>query len=560
MEKKWWKEAVVYQIYPRSFKDSNGDGIGDLRGIIEKLDYLKDLGISVIWISPIYPSPNKDNGYDISNYRGIMPEFGTMEDFDILLEEIHHRDMKLVLDLVVNHTSDQHPWFIESRKSKDNPYRDYYIWKEPRAGKEPTNWGAYFSGSAWQYDETTKQYYLHQFVPEQPDLNWENPRVRKEIFDMMHWWCQKGVDGFRMDVISLISKPEVYIDGILSEGELYAFCGNITANGPRVHEYLQEMNREVLSHYDLITVGETTCVTLEEAKKYARSDGKELNMIFQFEHMDIDSDERGKWTDKSLYLPDLKRVMNHWQRGLEDIAWNSLYWNNHDQPRIVSRWGDDSEAYREVSAKMLATCLHMMQGTPYIYQGEELGMTNMHFQSIDECDDIEEKNIYQDLVAERKIYTPEKMLEIISKKGRDNARTPMQWNAEKNAGFSEGTPWLAVNPNYITINVREQIGNEDSIYHYYRKLIALRREKEIVVYGKYRALEEEHENLFIYTREWDRQRLLIICNFSKEEQEIPESIQYILKGDTKILLSNYDTSCEYIRGYEARVYEYMEKE
>lgn len=559
MERKWWKEAVVYQIYPRSFKDSNGDGIGDLRGIIEKLDYLKDLGISVIWISPIYQSPNKDNGYDISDYTAIMPEFGTMEDFDILLAEIHNRGMKLVLDLVVNHTSDQHPWFMESRKSKDNPYREYYVWKDPKEGKEPTNWGAYFSGSAWQYDEATKQYYLHQFVPEQPDLNWENPAVRKEIFDMMHWWCQKGVDGFRMDVISLISKPQEYMDGIVQEGEPYAFCGNITANGPKVHEYLQEMNREVLSCYDLITVGETTCVTLEEAQKYARSDGKELNMVFQFEHMDIDSDERGKWTDKKMYLPDLKKVLNRWQRGLEDIAWNSLYWNNHDQPRIVSRWGDDSDEYRELSAKMLATCLHMMQGTPYIYQGEELGMTNMRFRSIEECDDVEEKNIYKDLVLDRKLYTSEKMLDIISKKGRDNARTPMQWNTDKNAGFTDGMPWLAVNPNYIKINAKEQVENEVSIYHYYRKLISLRRENEIIVYGKYRSLEDEHEKLFVYTREWQSQRLLVICNFSKEEQEIPDKVKALLNGGKKILLSNYADSCEYIRAYEAVVYEYVEK-
>ena len=317
MQKAWWKEAVVYQIYPRSFMDSNGDGIGDLQGIIKKLDYIKNLGITVIWVSPIYKSPNKDNGYDISDYQAIMDEFGTMEDFDELLKEIHQRGMKLVMDLVVNHTSDQHKWFLESRKSKDNKYRDYYIWKDPVDGHEPTNWGSYFSGSAWQFDETTGQYYLHQFVPEQPDLNWDNPVVRKEVFDMMTWWCEKGIDGFRMDVISLISKPEEYKDGPVKEGEKYSFCGAVTANGPHEHEYLQEMNQKVLSRYNLLTVGETSCVTLEEAKKYARSDGKELSMVFQFEHMDVDSDEHGKWTDKKLYLPDLKEVLNRWQKGLE---------------------------------------------------------------------------------------------------------------------------------------------------------------------------------------------------------------------------------------------------
>lgn len=554
MEKSWWKEAVVYQIYPRSFMDSNGDGIGDLQGIIQKLDYLKNLGISVIWVSPIYKSPNKDNGYDISDYRDIMEEFGTLEDFDELLAEVHKRGMKLVMDLVVNHTSDQHPWFLESRKSKDNKYSDYYIWKDPVDGNEPTNWGGYFSGSAWQYDENRGQYYLHQFVPEQPDLNWDNETVRKEVYDMMRWWCEKGIDGFRMDVISLISKPEEYLDGPLNPGEKYSFCGAITANGPRVHEYLQEMNREVLSRYDLITVGETTCVTLDEAKKYARSDGKELNMVFQFEHMDVDSDEHGKWTDKKLYLPDLKKVLNRWEKGLEGVAWNSLYWDNHDQPRVVSRWGNDSDQYRELSAKMLATCLHMMEGTPYVYQGEELGMTNMHFTDISQCDDIEEKNIYVDLVQDAKVYTHEQMMDIISKKGRDNARTPMQWDTTENAGFTTGTPWLGVNPNYTTINAADQVEDENSIYNYYKKLIQLRKEEDIIVYGNYESLEEEDENLYIYTRSLQNKKLLVICNFTDKDLKVPDSVREMVEKNRGILISNYKEGAERLRPYEATVY------
>ena len=374
MDKKWWKEAVVYQIYPRSFMDSNGDGIGDLNGITSRLDYLKDLGVDVIWLSPVYQSPNDDNGYDISDYRAIMQEFGTMEDFDRMLSEMHKRGIRLVMDLVVNHTSDEHKWFVESRKSKDNTYRDYYIWRDAKEGKEPNNWGSCFSGSAWKYDPQTEMYYLHLFSTKQPDLNWENPAVRKEVFDMMNWWCEKGIDGFRMDVISMISKPEGLPDGKIPEGGLYGDSGCV--NGPHVHEYLQEMNREVLSKYDLMTVGECAGVTIEEAEKYASADGKELSMVFQFELVDLASGTYGKWTDKRVPLKDFKRVMTAWQTELEGKAWNSLFLGNHDQPRCLSRFGDDSPEYRVVSAKMLATCLHMMQGTPYVYQGDELGMKN----------------------------------------------------------------------------------------------------------------------------------------------------------------------------------------
>lgn len=555
MEKRWWKEAVVYQIYPRSFMDSNGDGIGDLNGIAQRLEYIKELGADVIWISPFYKSPNKDNGYDISDYQDIMDEFGTMDDFDKMLAKAHELGLKIVVDLVVNHSSDQHKWFLEAKKSKDNPYRDYYIWKDPVDGHEPTNWGGYFSGSAWQYSEETGQYYLHQFVPEQPDLNWENPKVRQEVFDMMNWWCEKGIDGFRMDVISLISKPDVYEDGPVKPGEKYSFCGSITANGPRVHEYLQEMNREVLSKYDLITVGEAVCVTIDEAKKYAGIDTNELNMVFHFEHMELlDSDIHGKWTMKKMYLPELKEIMSKWQTELEGVAWNSLYWDNHDQPRIVSRWGNDSEEYREISAKMLATCLHMMEGTPYVYQGEELGMTNMKFNEITEVDDIEEKNIYKDLVIDRPVYTHEEMMKIISTKGRDNARTPMQWDDSANGGFTTGTPWFAVNPNYKEINAAAQVEDPDSVYNYYKKLIRLRHENEIIVYGTYELLEPEHEELYVYKRKLDEKELLIICNFTENTVELPQTIAGLVKNNKGILVGNYDTVSEKnVRPYEAVV-------
>lgn len=555
MEKKWWKESVVYQIYPRSFMDSNGDGIGDLNGITQRLEYIKELGADVIWISPIYKSPNKDNGYDISDYQDIMDEFGTMEDFDRLLARAHELGLKIVLDLVVNHSSDMHKWFLEAKKSKDNEYRDYYIWKDPVDGHEPTNWGGYFSGSAWEYSEETGQYYLHQFVPGQPDLNWDNPKVRKEVFDMMNWWCEKGIDGFRMDVISLISKPEVYEDGPVKPGEKYSFCGDICANGHRVHEFLQEMNREVLSKYDLITVGETTNVTIEHAKKYAGFDTNELNMVFQFEHMGVDGDDHGKWTMKPMYLPELKEIMSKWQTELEGVAWNSLYWDNHDQPRIVSRWGNDSEEYREISAKMLATCLHMMQGTPYVYQGEELGMTNMCFKEISETDDIEEKNIYKDLVIDMPVYTHEEMMEIISKKGRDNARTPMQWDDSANGGFTTGTPWFTSNPNYKTINAAAQVNDPNSVFSYYKNLIKLRKENDIIVYGTYELLEAAHEELFIYKRKLEDKELLVICNFSDKEVALPDAVAEIAASQKGILVSNYDeTDVNTVKPYEATVY------
>ncbi|MDY4669747.1 MAG: alpha-glucosidase [Oliverpabstia sp.] len=522
MDKKWWKESIVYQIYPRSFKDSNGDGIGDLNGITEKMDYLQELGINVLWLSPVYESPNDDNGYDISDYQAIMKEFGTMEDFDRMLKAAHEHGIKLVMDLVVNHTSDEHPWFVESRKSVDNPYRDYYIWRPAKDGKEPNNWGSCFSGPAWEFDDETQMYYLHLFSKKQPDLNWDNPKVRQEVFDMMNWWLEKGVDGFRMDVISLISKEPDLPDAPPGINGYASF--NAPANGPHVHEYLQEMREKVLNNADTITVGECSGVTLEEAKKYARSDGKELNMVFQFEHMDVDADGSNKWTKKKMDLRDMKSVLTKWQKGLEDIAWNSLFWENHDQPRSVSRFGNDSLEYREVSAKMLATCLHMMQGTPYVYQGEELGMTNAPFASVEQFRDLDSINAYRELVEEQNVFTSEEMMSFLRYKSRDNARTPFQWDDSENGGFTTGEPWIMVNPNYVQINAKNQLEDPDSVFHYYQKLIQLRKEKELIVYGAYDLLLPESKEIYAYTRTWRDEKLITVCNFSEQEveMEIPE--------------------------------------
>lgn len=553
MERKWWKESVVYQIYPRSFMDSNGDGIGDIRGIISKLDYLKELGIDVIWLSPVYQSPNDDNGYDISDYQAIMQEFGTMEDFDEMLKASHERGIKIMMDLVVNHTSDEHRWFVESRKSKENPYRDYYIWRDAKDGREPNNWGSCFGGSAWQYDETTDMYFLHLFSKKQPDLNWDNEMVRKEVFDMMAWWLEKGVDGFRMDVISMISKVPGLPDGPKGKDALFGDFGPSVINGPHVHDYLKEMRREVLSKFDTITVGETSGVTVEEAVKYAADDESELNMVFQFEQNDLDGGEHGKWNLNKIYLPALKAVLNRWQTYLEGKAWNSLYWSNHDQPRSVSRYGNDKEPYRELSAKMLGTCLHMMKGTPYIYQGEELGMTNVPFASIDEFRDIESINAYREF-TENDIIAPEEMMKYLNYKSRDNARTPMQWSDDKNGGFTKGTPWIKVNPNYTKINAGEQMEREDSVFHYYQKLISLRKKEPVIVYGTFELLMPEDEDIFMYTRTYEQEKLLVICNFSQKEREleIPEEWQ---KGT--VLLGNYKDAAVgrkmCLRDYEAIV-------
>ena len=551
MKKAWWKEAVIYQIYPRSFMDSNGDGIGDLQGIISRLDYLKYLGIDVIWLSPVYQSPNDDNGYDISDYQDIMEEFGTMADFDELLAAAHERGIKIVMDLVVNHTSDEHRWFVESRKSVDNAYRNYYIWREGKdAQTPPNNWGSCFGGPAWQYDGETGMYYLHLFSRKQPDLNWDNPKVREEVFDMMTWWCDKGIDGFRMDVISMISKTKEMPDGEVHG--LYGSFDPYCVHGPNVHQYLREMNEKVLSKYDIMTVGETAGVTTEQAKQYAGEDAHELNMVFQFEHVEGDG-KYGKWTDEKMPLTKLKKILSRWQSELYGKAWNSLFWDNHDQPRAVSRFGDDRPQYREMSAKMLATCLHMMQGTPYIYQGEELGMTNYPFRNPEEFRDIESINAYREWCREGTV-SHEVFWPCITFKSRDNARTPVQWDDSPQAGFTSGNPWIAVNPNYTQINAKAETADPGSVFHYYRKLIALRKEYPIIVYGRYELLMEDDEDLYVYTREMDEEKLLVVCSFCDHETgfTIPDEF-----AKASCLISNtdgnYDRAEITLKPYEAFV-------
>ena len=571
MKRTWWKESVVYQIYPRSFRDSNGDGIGDLRGIIEKLDHLKDLGINAVWLSPVYQSPNDDGGYDISNYEDIAPEFGTLADWEEMVAGMHKRGIKLLMDLVVNHTSDEHPWFAESRKSKDNPFRDYYIWRpgkptpDGKGIQEPNNWLSFFSGSAWQYDELTGEYYLHLFSRKQPDLNWENPLVRQAVFDMMNRWMKKGVDGFRMDVINLISKVPGLPDApVTNPNSRYQWAAQFFANGPRLLEFLGEMKREVLSNYDCFSVGETVEVNTRNAIDLTNEVNGPLNMVFQFEHMGLDNLPGGsKWDLAPLKLGDLKRTMTRWQNDLDGNGWNSLYLSNHDQPRTVSRFGNDKR-YRVESAKMLATFLHMMQGTPYIYQGEEIGMTNVRFGKIEEYRDIETFNMYREAVQEQG-KDAKKVMESIYAKGRDNARTPMQWNAQAQGGFTSGTPWIAVNPNYTAVNVEQAVGDPNSVYHYYQKLIALRKDNPIMVYGHYHLLEEVSDPIYAFTRTPDAgasataKRLLVILNFSDEPARfiLPAGVPV---NTRKLLISNYpvdsveDIRQFTLRPYEARVY------
>lgn len=547
-----WKESVVYQIYPRSFKDSNGDGIGDIKGIIEGLDYLQRLGVNVVWLSPVYKSPNDDNGYDISDYKAIMKEFGTMEDFEDLLKEAHKRKIKIIMDLVVNHTSDEHQWFKESKKSKDNKYRDYYIWRNGKDGRPPNNWSSFFSGSAWQYDKNTDMYYLHLFSKKQPDLNWENSEVRKEVFDMMKWWLDKGIDGFRMDVISLIAKDITTDD----ESSKVNASNEPNINSARVHKFLKEMNSQVLSHYDIMTVGETPGVDPYEALKFVGKSRNELNMVFQFEHVGIGDGPEGKWGESEFSLKEFKNIMSKWENILEEDGWNSLYLSNHDQPRSVSRFGNDTE-YRVESAKMLATCIHMMKGTPYVYQGEELGMTNVKFESLDDYRDIETINAYRDYVEGGK-KSKEEMMKAIYKRGRDNARTPFQWDNSENAGFTKGTPWIKVNPNYTNINAKAQINDENSVFNYYRKLIDLRKKYKIIVYGKYELILDDDENIYAYLRKLNNEILLVICNFSSKNSKfvLPADIKYRKK---ERIISNYNIDFDEIekidlRPYEARVY------
>lgn len=550
MKKIWWKEAIAYQVYPRSFMDSNGDGIGDIQGVISKLDYLQELGIDVIWISPIYQSPNDDNGYDISDYQAIMDEFGTMEDFDELLEAAHRRGMKLIMDLVINHTSDEHPWFIEARSSKDNPYRDYYIWHPGKNGQEPNNWESIFGGSAWEYDETTKEYYLHVFSKKQPDLNWENSIVRNDLYTMVNWWLDKGIDGFRVDAISHIKKVDGFPDMPNPKKKKYVPSYKGHMNRPGIQAFLEELKEKTFANYDIMTVGEANGVSMDEAEEWVGEEKGKFDMIFQFEHLDL----WGKHTNTGLDIHALKKTLTKWQKGLEDIGWNALFLENHDQPRSISTWGN-SEAYRVESAKSLATMYFLMQGTPFIYQGQEIGMTNVQFPSINDYDDVGMRNYYHEELSKG---TPvEKIMEVIWKTGRDNSRTPMQWTNAKHAGFTDGNPWMKVNPNYTEINVEKELKNPNSIYYYYKKLIKLRKAHNVFIYGSYDLILENDDYVYAYTRTLDDEVVLILTNlFPKEvEIELPAKLELMEK---ELLLSNYDVlEGNVMKPYEARVYRLM---
>ena len=552
--KKWWQNSVVYQIYPRSFQDSNGDGIGDIQGIIKRLDYLHELGIDAIWLSPVCRSPQDDNGYDISDYQDIDPMFGNLDDLEQLISEAKKRNIRIIMDLVLNHSSDEHRWFTEAKKSKDNPYHDYYVWRDGEEGVYPNDMGSAFGGPAWEWVPELKQYYFHQFSVKQPDLNWENPKVRREIYDMILWWMDKGVGGFRLDVIDQIAK----------EPDL-----KITNNGPRLHEFIQELSRETFQKGDLITVGEAWGADIDRAKLYSKPDGSEFSMVFQFEHMMLDQEPgKEKWDFCPLPFVKLKKCLEKWQKELHGCGWNSLFWDNHDLPRIVSRWGNDRE-YRVEAAKMLATVLHGMEGTPYVYQGEELGMTNVRFDSIEQYQDIEIRNMYRERLE--KGYAEKDIMESIYAKGRDNARTPMQWDDTENAGFTTGTPWLGVNPNYTEINARSQLQDENSVFHYYKKLIHLRKENSIFVDGDFTLLLPEDENIFAYVREYEGRKLLVAANFTDKEVECPLLKEWGVPADedgaaksrdngVKLLIHNYNDlpSQQKLRPYEAMIWEKAE--
>lgn len=583
--RQWWKEAVVYQVYPRSFNDANGDGIGDLKGITEKLPYLAKLGINVIWLSPVFDSPNVDNGYDISDYFAIMSDFGTMEDFDEMLETAHKHGIKILMDLVANHTSDEHPWFKESRSSKDNPYRDYYIWKDPKGFDEdgnpipPNNWASEFGGPAWEWDEATGQFYLHIFFKEQPDLNWENEKVREDLYSMVRWWLDKGVDGFRLDAINIISKPEGFPDDPSTDFEKHtSSIPFVITNGTMVHPWMKELTRETFSRYDVMTVGETSATSPEDAKLWAGYHTGELNMIFHFDHMGVDNDPNGslggKWSYAPYKLTELKRILNDWQTILEGNAWGSLYWNNHDQPRVVSRFGNDSDEFRTLSAKQLATTLHFMQGTPYIYQGEEIGMTNVKFDSIEDYRDGDSIRFYEDMHVDHKRLSHEEAMQAIYIKGRDNARTPVQWDSSANAGFSpEGvTTWINVNPNYPAINAEAVLADEDSIFYHYQQLVALRRGelKDLMVYASFAPVDsvqvphDEDEAVYAYTRTGGadgspaNESLLVISNFTADELERDFAVLAEAReagARVELVSSNYkDDAGSTLRPYEAKVY------
>lgn len=536
---KWWQSSVVYQIYPRSFQDSNGDGIGDIAGITSRLEYLEKLGIDVIWLSPVYKSPNDDNGYDISDYEAILPEFGTMADMDELIREAKQRGIQIIMDLVVNHTSDEHPWFKEAKKSKTNPYRDYYIWRDPVNGGPPNDLQSIFSGSAWEFDKETNQYYFHLFSKRQPDLNWENPAVQEEVWKLMNFWLAKGIGGFRMDVIDLIGK-------IPDKG--------ITGNGPKLHEYLKKMHKETFGKYDVLTVGETWGATPEIAKLYSNPDREELSMVFQFEHISLDElPGKSKWDLQPLDFIQLKAILSKWQTALGDEGWNSLFWNNHDLPRIISRWGNDSPKYRVKSGKMLATILHLMKGTPYIYQGEEIGMVNTPVSSIEELDDIESLNMYRERLAAG--YDKADILASINKKGRDNARRPMQWSNHEHGAFTTGTPWLELSPRYSEINVENELADSESLFYHYQRLIQLRKNNPLVVWGTYQELVPNDTQLFVYERSYENETWLIVANFYEEEADFSHESHKV----KEIILSNYsDSSVDlanlHLRAYETVVY------
>lgn len=556
-ETAWWKKSVVYQVYPKSFYDSDADGYGDLNGLCEKLPYLAKLGVDVIWLNPIFQSPQVDNGYDISNYRQIEPKLGTMEDFEHLLQEAHKLGLRIILDIVVNHTSDQHYWFEQAKKSKDNPYHDYYIWKDEPAN----NWGSSFGGTTWEYVEEVDQYYLHLFAKEQPDLNWENDRVRQEVYDILRYWVDKGVDGFRFDVITLVSKDPAYPDGPVIQNKAYGSYYAGCASGPRVHEFLHEMNEEVLSKHDIMTVGEAPHTSADEAMKYTGADREELQMVFHFDHMHLDYNENGKYAKNRVKLTDLKRVMTLWQEKMEQCnGWNSLYWSNHDQARAVTRFGNESEKYRVISAKMLGTVLHMMKGTPYIFEGEELGMTNAYFDKIEDYRDLEAIDTFHDFTG-RKGFSEKETLELLRLKSRDNARTPMQWDASENAGFTKATPWIDVIDNYKEVNVENCLKDENSVFYYYQKLIQLRHELPIVTDGVYELLDADNEKVYAYLRKGERENLIVAANFTDEvlSYSVDDSVK---ASESKLLIANYDDASETLereitlRPYEACVYQY----
>ncbi|MCG1630886.1 alpha-glucosidase [Staphylococcus epidermidis] len=550
MKRNWWKEAIAYQVYPRSFNDSNGDGIGDLPGLIEKLDYLENLGIDVIWLSPMYPTPNDDNGYDISDYKGIMSEFGTMNDFDQLLSSIHQRGMKLILDLVVNHTSDEHPWFIESKSSKTNAKRDWYIWADPKPdGSEPNNWESIFNGSTWEFDESTKQYYFHLFSKKQPDLNWENPDVRQAVFEMMNWWFEKGIDGFRVDAITHIKKNFEAGDLPVPDGKKFAPAFDVDMNQPGIQEWLQEMKDKSLSRYDIMTVGEANGVTPNDAEEWVGEENGKFNMIFQFEHLGLWSTGDTKFDVKSY-----KQVLNRWQKQLENVGWNALFIENHDQPRRVSTWGDDKNYWYE-SATSHATAYFLQQGTPFIYQGQEIGMTNYPFESIESFNDVAVKTEYQ--IVKKEGGDVNQLLDKYKMENRDNARTPMQWNNSINAGFTTGKPWFHVNPNYTEINVKQQLNDKFSILSYYKALIQLKKSDLIYTYGKFNMVDAENKQVFAYTRTFKNNTVLIVANLTNEVSELNLPFELDISS-VDIKLHNYhlnDINLDHIKPYESFVVE-----